>query len=102
ANHWGVIFEHPDGTFTTTEPGSSGSPLFDQNHRVIGQLWGGYHLDDCTGGPTCADPAKDLSFYGKFSVSWSGDSPARRLQDWLAPKCNTDLYVGTDIAIGAP
>ena len=26
----------------TTEPGSSGSPLFDQNHRVIGQLHGGY------------------------------------------------------------
>src|SRR5690606_5514370 len=26
---------------TTTEPGSSGSPLFDQNHRIIGQLWGG-------------------------------------------------------------
>ncbi|MFN5440871.1 MAG: trypsin-like serine peptidase [Flavobacteriia bacterium] len=26
---------------TTTEGGSSGSPLFDQNHRIIGQLWGG-------------------------------------------------------------
>jgi lysyl endopeptidase len=102
ANRWGVIFEHPDGSFTTTEPGSSGSPLFDNNHRVIGQLWGGFHLDDCSGGPTCADPAKDLSFYGKFSVSWAGASPARRLQDWLAPKCETDLYVGTDIAIGAP
>ena len=24
-----------------TEPGSSGSPLFDQNHRIIGQLYGG-------------------------------------------------------------
>ena len=30
-----------DWDLGTTEGGSSGSPLFDQNHRVIGQLHGG-------------------------------------------------------------
>lgn len=31
-----------DWDLGTTEPGSSGSPLFNQDHRVIGQLHGGY------------------------------------------------------------
>jgi hypothetical protein len=45
----------------TTEPGSSGSPLFDQNHRVVGQLHGGY--------AACGNNSAD--WYGRFSVSWS-------------------------------
>jgi len=35
--HWRV----PQWTNGTTEPGSSGSPLFDSNKRVVGQLHGG-------------------------------------------------------------
>ncbi len=31
-----------DWDIGTTEPGSSGSPLFNQDHRVIGQLHGGF------------------------------------------------------------
>jgi lysyl endopeptidase len=49
-----------DWDIGTTEPGSSGSPLFDQNHRVIGQLHGGY--------AACGNDLED--WYGKFSVSW--------------------------------
>ncbi len=44
----------------TTEPGSSGSPLFDQNHRVVGQLHGGY--------AACGNDLPD--WYGRLSVSW--------------------------------
>ena len=47
-----------------TEPGSSGSPLFDQNHRIIGQLYGGAAA--CSG--TVNNGAYD--FYGRFNVSW--------------------------------
>jgi len=36
-SHW-LISRWTNGT---TEPGSSGSPLFDYNHRTIGQLHGG-------------------------------------------------------------
>ncbi|MFC1889678.1 trypsin-like peptidase domain-containing protein, partial [Thermodesulfobacteriota bacterium] len=58
----------------TTEPGSSGSPLFDQNHRIVGQLHGGY--------AACGNDESD--WYGRFSVSWDGGgSPSTRLSDWL-------------------
>lgn len=60
----------------TTEPGSSGSPLFDQNQRVIGQLHGG--------GAACGNNLSD--YYGRFSVSWTGGgSSATRLSNWLDP-----------------
>lgn len=60
----------------TTEPGSSGSPLFDQNHRVIGQLHGGY--------AACGNNLSD--WYGRLSVSWTGGgAPGTRLSDHLDP-----------------
>ena len=47
-----------------TEPGSSGSPLFDQNHRIIGQLYGG--------AAACSGSVNNGAFdyYGRFGVSW--------------------------------
>jgi len=70
--HW-RIGSWDDGT---TEPGSSGSPLYDQNHRVVGQLHGGY--------ASCTSLTSD--WYGKFALSWTGGgSPPTRLSDWLDP-----------------
>ncbi len=71
-SHWKVIWD--DGT---TEPGSSGSPLFDPIHRIAGQLDGGW--------ASCSNPdASD--YYGKFSRSWAyGGSASSRLKDWLDP-----------------
>lgn len=58
----------------TTEPGSSGSPLFDQNHRIIGQLHGGY--------ASCSSKTSD--WYGRIYTSWEGEGNANsRLKDWL-------------------
>jgi lysyl endopeptidase len=45
-----------------TEGGSSGSPLYDQNKRVIGQLFGGQ--------ATCSFLFND--YYGRFDQSWNG------------------------------
>jgi lysyl endopeptidase len=59
----------------TTEPGSSGSPLFDQNKRIIGQLYGG--------SANCTNNVDD--YYGRFNVSWDGNSASTRLKDWLDP-----------------
>ena len=64
-----------------TEPGSSGSPLFDQNHRIIGQLYGGAAA--CSG--SVNNGAYD--FYGRFDVSWG-----LGVSDYLDPQ-NTGLLV---------
>ncbi|MCB9367406.1 MAG: hypothetical protein H6508_09525 [Calditrichaeota bacterium] len=71
-SHWRIA-AWDDGT---TEPGSSGSPLFDQNSRITGQLHGGQ--------ATCSNNIND--YYGKFSVSWAGGGTnATRLSNWLDP-----------------
>lgn len=102
---WTVRFEHPDGTFSSTERGSSGSPLFDANKRIIGQLWGGFHPDDCLAGPTCSDPENDYSYYGKLSDSWNGPSSnglRQRIRDWVAPECHNSLNITASITEETP
>ena len=47
-----------------TEPGSSGSPLFDQNERIIGQLYGGAAA--CSG----SNNNGAYDYYGRMDVSW--------------------------------
>ena len=67
------------GELGVTEPGSSGSPLFDGNRRIVGQLHGGPSY--------CGAPmAMRYDLYGRLSLSWNGGtSPATRLRDWLDP-----------------
>jgi len=72
-SHWGVS-SWDDGV---TEGGSSGSPLFNTNHRTIGQLHGGASV---CGGSQLSDE------YGKISVSWTGGGANdSRLSNWLDP-----------------
>ena len=64
----------------TTESGSSGSPLFDEHGRIIGQLYAGQ--SSCIG----IENNKEYDIYGRFGVSWNGgDSPQNQLKDWLDP-----------------
>jgi lysyl endopeptidase len=75
--HWAT---DPPGPFTVpgvTEPGSSGSPLYSQAGRFIGQLHGGPSACGATG-----DSLSD--YYGRFSVSWTGGGTnSTRLSNWL-------------------
>ncbi|NJL31741.1 MAG: trypsin-like peptidase domain-containing protein, partial [Phycisphaerales bacterium] len=60
----------------TTEGGSSGAPLFNQDRRVVGQLHGGW--------AACGNGQAD--WFGRFSAAWTGGgTPATRLSDWLDP-----------------
>jgi hypothetical protein len=75
-----------------TEPGSSGAPLFNQDHRIIGQLYGG--ASACNGSVGNGQ----YDFYGRFGVSWdAGTSSSSRLVDWLDP-----LQTGTLVLDGYP
>jgi len=73
------VIDWDDGT---TEPGSSGSPLFNQNHRVVGQLHGGY--------AACGNDESD--WYGRFSVSWTGAGLATWLDPTGSGTMTLDLY----------
>lgn len=65
-----------DWDLGTTEGGSSGSPLFDADHRIVGQLHGGY--------ADCSNDRPD--WYGRIFTSWEGGgSAATRLRDHLDP-----------------
>ncbi|MCH7545520.1 MAG: choice-of-anchor J domain-containing protein [Planctomycetes bacterium] len=75
-----------DWDLGTTEDGSSGSPLFDANHRIIGQLHGGY--------AACSN--NDSDWYGRFFTSWTGSgTPSTRLSDWLDPLSSGALTTNT-------
>jgi hypothetical protein len=76
--HWAVKWTATSHGHGVTEGGSSGSPLFNTNHLIMGTLSGG--------GASCADP-NQADFFGKFSYSW--DPPASdssgELACWLDP-----------------
>ncbi|PKV49140.1 putative secreted protein (Por secretion system target) [Aquimarina sp. MAR_2010_214] len=72
--HWRVL-DWDDGT---TEGGSSGSALFDQNKRIVGQLHGG--------GAACGNNSSD--WYGRLSVTYPN------ICQWLAPGCTTKTVDG--------
>ena len=57
----------PQWNSGTTEPGSSGSGLWNQDHRIIGQLYGGQ--------AACANNVND--YFGRFAVSFPF------LEEWL-------------------
>lgn len=66
----------PDWDLGTTEGGSSGGPLFDMNHRIVGQLHGG--------SAACGNDSPD--WFGAFARSWIGEgTSSTRLSDWLDP-----------------
>jgi PKD repeat protein len=81
-SHWEVIFESG-----MTGSGSSGSPLFNENRRVIGQLHGGGDYD---------------SYYGKIDYSWSNSisigrlnsKPYKELYEYISDNENTQFING--------
>lgn len=76
--HWRVEWMETVTEWGVTEGGSSGSPLFNQNHHIVGQLTGG--------GSFCTQPTAN-DYYGKMSKNWSANpNPSdEKLKEWLDP-----------------
>ncbi|MCD4747197.1 MAG: hypothetical protein K8R58_12945 [Bacteroidales bacterium] len=85
--HWKVTWVYTTNGRGIIEGGSSGSPIFDNNGRIVGDLTGHYTYSSCT----TPSPA----FYGKFSYSWdqNGSTPSTRLKDWLDPGNTGVIYL---------
>jgi hypothetical protein len=67
------------------EAGSSGSPLFNQERRIIGQLGTGV---SCVPNDFDLFPPIPSGTYGRFNWSWdggNGSTSRTRLRDWLDP-----------------
>ena len=77
--HWRVTWGQTVNGLSIMQGGSSGSPVFDQDHFIMGDLTGGYASNSCTN----PSPA----WFGKIWYSWdqNGSTPATRLKDWLDP-----------------
>lgn len=76
--HWLFQFVQTPNGHSITEGGSSGSPLFSPEHRVIGTL---------TGGNSNCSNTDGSNYYGKLHYHWDkdGDSPATQMKTWLDP-----------------
>lgn len=56
---------------------SSGSPLFDQNKRMVGHMYDGAQV--------CSTATSVPTDCAKFSAGWDGTSASTRMRDWLDP-----------------
>lgn len=77
---------HPTALVTywssgVTEPGSSGSSLFNSDNQVVGQLSGGYS--------SCETPAQE-DYYGRFDYAYN-----LAMQDWLNVRRQTLVPIRT-------
>lgn len=85
--HWRVTWVATTNGWGVTEGGSSGSPIFNQDHHIVGTLTGGGSCCTVNGcgngtGPTVQD------YFGKMSYHWGSQNPNpanEELHVWLDP-----------------
>jgi hypothetical protein len=76
--YWVVAWAATESGHGVTEGGSSGSPLFNQNKRIVGTL---------TGGSSSCDSVFKPDYFGKMRSHWTqgGEEPDKQLAFWLDP-----------------
>ncbi|HUZ59744.1 MAG TPA: trypsin-like peptidase domain-containing protein [Hanamia sp.] len=83
---WRVLW-----TSGIVEPGSSGSPLFDPNKKVVGQL----STNTQPIGPPCNEQTGGTN-YGRFDLSWTGGGTySTQLSYWLDPSNSGAMTTNT-------
>ncbi len=81
STHWYL----DDWSLGITEGGSSGSPLFNSDHRIVGDLTGGSAVSNCTSSD---------AYYAKIYHSWA-DYPnsTTQLKYWLDPDSTGQIFI---------
>ena len=76
--HWRVSWAGTANGHGVTEGGSSGSPIFNSNGLIVGQL---------TGGSSYCTALTSPDYYGKMSYNWASNGTAnnRKMAPWLDP-----------------
>lgn len=76
--HWIADWIPTKNGHGVMEPGSSGSPLFNENGLIVGT---------CTGGYSSCDNTDGTDYFGKISFSWAsnGNADTIQLSAWLDP-----------------
>jgi hypothetical protein len=83
----GAFWRIAEWDYGTTEGGSSGSPLFNEDKKIVGNLTGG--------DASCFNSVND--YFSKFFLNWDYyPEPNKQLKFWLDPNNNNpaelDLY----------
>ncbi len=75
---WRVVWSATANGHGVTEGGSSGSPIFNQNRLIVGQL---------TGGSSFCNATSQADIYGKLRSDWDlcGTTNTAQLKPWLDP-----------------
>ncbi len=91
--HWNVTFVATANGYAVTEKGSSGSPLFNQDKRVVGTLSGG--------NSSCTAPT-GLNLYGKLWYHWDQGStnPLNQMKTYLDPNNTGAEFIDGKYAAG--
>ena len=79
STHWLGQFDHG-----TVEVGSSGSPLFNQNHQVVGLVRAALQMKEECSGPD-GDDNEAVVLFPKLSYNWNAGAGGERLSDFLDP-----------------
>jgi hypothetical protein len=84
--HWRVTWMATETNHGVTEGGSSGSPIFNDNKHIVGQLTGG--------GSFCTSP-NSPDFFGKMDKNWDDNpnSATQKLKEWLDPNDTGELFM---------
>jgi len=84
--HWQVTWIPTETNWGVTEGGSSGSPLFNQDKRIVGHLTGGGSCCTAGGCGFGTSPSAPDS-YGKLDRDWDNNPNAadQKLKVWLDP-----------------
>lgn len=84
--HWRVFWAATTNGHGVTEGGSSGSPIFNSNGLIVGQLSGGASACTANGAGTGTGPDKN-DLYGKIYADWdqNGTTANAQLKPWLDP-----------------